>query len=331
MAIQVTIIGLGQIGSSIGMSLGEHKEKFHRIGHDLDLRIARQAEKSGAVDKVAINLPSSVQNSDIVLLCLPIDQVRETLELISPELREDVVVMDTAPVKEVVAAWAGELLPEKRHYVGLTPVINPAYLHELESGLEAAHADLFRKGMIAIVSPPKTPSEAIKLAADLTRLLGAEPLFVDPLEVDGLMASTHIVPQLLSAALLNATIDQPGWREARKVAGRAYAEVTSPSSQLSEPKTLSRSALLNRENVLRSMDAVIAALQSLRGDLESEDEQALLLRLDRARDGRDLWWKQRQAADWAGEEIPRSESPSGSDIFSRMVGLGRRKKPKDKN
>ena len=76
-----------------------------------------------------------------------------------------------------------------------------------------------KKGLIGIVSPPQTDSGAIKLAADLTRLVGADPLFADPVEVDGLMSATHLLPQLLAAALLNATIDQPGWREAQKLAG----------------------------------------------------------------------------------------------------------------
>jgi prephenate dehydrogenase len=234
-------------------------------------------------------------------------------------------------VKEVVAAWASELLPEKRHYVGLTPVINPEYLHGVDTGIEAAHADLFRNGMVAIVAPPRTASEAIKLAADLTRLLGAGPLFVDPLEIDSFMATTHTLPQLMAVALLNATIDQPGWREARKVAGRAYAEVTAPGVQFSEPKTLGRSAILNRENVLRAVDGVIAALQTVRTDIENEDSESLESRLERAQRGRERWWTQRQAADWASEEMTGTDvgSLTRSDMVGRLFGYRRRKKPGD--
>lgn len=329
--INITIVGLGQIGASIGLALAEHSEMFNRVGHDLELGIARRAKKMGAVDRVAINLPSSVRKADIVLLCLPMDQIRETIELIAEDLREDAVVMDTGPVKEVVSAWAGEFFPEKRHYVGLTPVINPAYLHGLDSGIEAAHSDLFRDGLIAIVAPARAPSEAIKLAADLTRLLGANPFFADPMEIDSLMAATHTIPQLLSAALLNATIDRPGWREARKIAGRAYAEVTSPSAYFSEPKSLGKSSLFNRENVIRMVDGVIAELQTLRSDIEDEDDSSLETRLVRARNGRELWWRQRQAADWATEEMSAamSTAPTGSEVFGRLLGIRRKKKPED--
>ncbi|HSF83341.1 MAG TPA: prephenate dehydrogenase [Anaerolineales bacterium] len=330
MAIQITIVGLGQIGGSIGLALAQHGEMFERVGHDRDMGIARKAQKMNAVDRVSLNLPAAVEKADIVVLSLPMDQIQETLSLIVPDLKEDVVLLDTAPIKEVVAAWVGELLPEKRHYVGLTPVINPAYLHGVDSGLDAARADLFHKGMLTIVAPPRTASEAIKLSADLARLLGAEPFFADPSEIDGLMAATHTLPELISAALLNTTIDQPGWREARKVAGRVYAEMTSPSMHMSDPKALSRTALLNRDNVVRRIDGLVAALQAIRNDIESEDGASLEARLERARLGRSLWWQQRQAANWAAEETSNAldEAPTGSEIFGRLLGIGRKRKPK---
>lgn len=329
MTIQVTIIGLGQIGTSIGLALAPHKELLHRVGHDRNLEIARRAEKVGALDRVSINLPASVREADLVILSLPMDQIRETMEGIALDLKEGAVVMDTGPVKEVVAAWAGELLPSGRFYIGLTPVLNPAYLHSPESGLEAARPDLFQDGLLAIVAPSRSSSEAIKLAADLTRLLGSTPLFADPVEIDSLMAATHLLPQLLAAGLLNATVDQPGWREGRKVAGRAYAESTGPIVHLNEAHTLRTSVMLNRENVLRVLDGTIAALQALRADIHAQDGEGLEKRLELARQARERWWQQRQAADWASAEAtPALEPPSSSDVFSRLLGLNR--KPKSK-
>jgi prephenate dehydrogenase len=142
------------------------------------------------------------------------------------------------------------------------------------------------------------------------------------------MAATHTLPQLMAAALLNATIDQPGWREGRKVAGRAYAEVTSPIAYFSQPKTLGKSATLNRESVIRMVDGVIATLQTLRNDIDTDDCESLEARLERARKGRELWWRQRQAADWAAEEMPASATPTGgSEFFGRLFGMRSRKKP----
>ncbi len=326
MTVQITIVGLGQIGTSVGLALAEHKDLVYRVGHDRDVGITKRAERVGALDKVMINLPSAVREADLVLLSLPMDQIRETIAIIAPDMKEGAVIMDTGPVKEVVASWAEEFLPEGSYYVGLTPVLNPTYLHGIDSGVDAAHPDLFRGGLMAIVSPHHTPSEAIKLAADLTRLLGADPLFADPLEMDGLMAVTHTLPQLMAAALLNATVDQPGWNEGRKVAGRSYAESTRSITHPTSSETLSAAALLNHENVLRVIDSLIASLQSIRNDIDSNNAEALEERLRRAREGWEKWWKQRQSANWIGEEIPAVEMPKTSDWFGRLLGMGGRTK-----
>jgi prephenate dehydrogenase len=185
---------------------------------------------------------------------------------------------------------------------------------------------LFRDGLIGIVSPPGVPSEAIKLAADLTRLLGATPLFADPLEMDGLVAATHIMPQLIAAGLLNATIDQPGWQEGRKIAGRSYADVSAPVMYPTEPKTLTSAAMLNRENVMRVLDSAVASINAIRNDLLNEEAELLEERLNRARQGRQRWLQGRLVADWASEESPHVEAPTASEMFGRFIGRGRKKK-----
>jgi len=332
MAIQLTIVGLGQIGASIGLALIEKKDLIFRVGHDKDLGIARRAEKLSAIDRVEINLPRSVEQADIVVLSLPMDQVQETLRIIAPDLKHGGVVIDTSPLKEPVAAWAKEYLPEGRHYVGLTPAINPAYFDSTGTGLDIARADLFVNGIIAIVAPPGSDSGAIKLTADLTQLLGAKVMFFDGVEIDSLMAATHQLPQLLSAALLDSTVTQPGWHEARKVAGRAYAQATEPIRSMGTPSELQSSLLLNKANTLRVIDNLIATLEHIRTDIEQEDAESVTEKLEQAQKRRSLWLKQRTDANWAAEEIEMpTQMPTGSEVFGRLVGLGRKRKPKPKS
>ena len=329
MTVQITIVGLGQIGTSVGLALADHQDTLYRVGHDREISIAKHAQKLGALDKTKINLPSAVKDADLVLLSLPMDQIHETLSVIAQDLKPGAVVMDTSPVKQALADWAQELLPEERYYVGLTPVLNPEYLHGIGSGMEAAHKDLFRDGLMAIVAPSGMPSEALKLAADLTRLLGAEILFADLLEIDGLMAATHTLPQLMAAALLNATVDQPGWWEGRKVAGRSYAEVASTIHHSPSAESLSATALLNRENVVRVIDGVIGSLQTIRNEIEKDESEILAKRLARARRGYDEWWRQRLTSDWVGEGPQEYDASNESDYFGRLLGIRKRKKEEE--
>ena len=328
MTIQLTIIGLGQIGTSIGLALAKHKDLVTRVGHDKKIAFAQQAEKMDAIDRVDSNLPNSVRNANLVLLCLPIDQVPETMRLIAQDLLEGAVVMDTSPLKVVVADWAKELLPAGRHYVGLTPVINPAYLNDASTGQQAAHPDLFEKGLIAITSPPRTDSDAIKLAADLTRLLGSTPLFADLAEIDGLMTSTMILPQILAAALLNATVDQPGWREGRKVAGRAYTDASGPVLNLDGSQSLKTSIISNRENVLRVLDSALAELQFFRSIIFEQDDSVLEEYLERAYRSARKWWQERLAGDWENEQSVPVEKHG---FISHLIGSNPRPRQKPKS
>jgi prephenate dehydrogenase len=324
MTLQMTIVGLGQIGASAGLALAEHKNMLHRVGHDKNPGVAKQAQKMDAVDDVKFNLPAAVRDSKIVLLSLPVHEIRATLEVIAQDLPSGAVVLDTAPVKEAMSKWAQELLPEGCHYVGLVPAINPQYLHRNEFGFESAEADLFKDSLITLNALPGTPAEAVQLASDLIHLLGATPIYGDLFESDGLMTSTHLVPQLMAVALLNSVLDQPGWNDARKLAGRPFAALTSAVAYQDEFEALTEAVLLNQNNVTRVLDVVIGALSNLRQDIADGNREAVSDRIEGALVGRERWLAERLSADWSeGSRPDLSELPS---VWERMFGSVKRRK-----
>lgn len=326
MPVQITIIGLGQLGASVGLALGSRGNDIHRVGHDINPEIAKKAQKIGAVDDVKHNLPAAVRGANIVLLSLPVDEIRATLEVIAPDLPAGAVVMDTAPMQCAVAEWAQELLPEGRYYVGLVPAINPIYLHRIDLGLDAAQEDLFDDGVVVVGTLPGVPGEAVKLATDLINTLGAMPFFADMAETDGLMASTHIVPQLVAAALLNALVDQPGWVEARKLAGRPFAALTSALAYQDEVHSLGEGALLNSENVARVLNVVIGSLQGLRDDIANGNREEVSERLELALDGRRRWLGERLQGEWSNE-MGNPELDKFPSFMERLFGSRKRSKP----
>jgi prephenate dehydrogenase len=330
MSIQLTIIGLGQIGTSVGLALAGKKDLILRMGHDKESGNAKRAEKMGALDKTHYNLPASVRDADIVLLSIPFDGIRETLEFIRDDLKEGAVVMDTAPVKGPVFEWAKQYIPEGRFYVGLIPALNPAYIHEMKAGIDAARADLFQKGLFGIVTPPGTPGEAVKLAADFSRLVGAEPMFTERVEVDSLMASLHLLPQLMSAALIGMTVDQPGWLEARKLAGKAYAAATGALFYQDTSAGLRDAVLADRENTLRVLDTLTVSLNTIREEIAAQDTAQLGTRLDKAIDGRARWWGLRDKGNWYETELGTSGDTPSAGEYMRKMFLGKFGTPPEK-
>ena len=150
----------------------------------------------------------------------------------------------------------------------------------------------------------------------------------DPIESDGLMSTTHLLPQLVAASLLNATIDQPGWQDARKVAGRAYATVTAGLAYQDEIDSLRLSALHNRVGVVQALDVTIAALRGLRDDIENGNDDGIALRLESALQGRKRWLSERMSAEWA--KPPQTEARDFPSLSERLLGGMFFKKPREK-
>ena len=328
MTIKITIIGLGQVGGSIGLALAQYKNNIFVLGHDKEMAVERAAQKKGAVEKTEHNLPRAVQDAKMIILALPVHQVRETLEFIAPDLMDGAIVVDTSPIKSEVAKWVKEILPAGCFYVGLIPTIGSEFLHDRETGLDSARADLFSKSIFMLDAPVGATSETVQLVMDLVRLLGATALLTDIIESDGVMASVHLLPQLVSAALLNATVDQPGWQEGRKLAGRAYVAATSGFAVQDDPDALRMLSLHNRENVIRSLDVMIASLRALRDDIEKGDDDAVKARLQAAHESREAWLNERTLANWDGMRNESEKPASLSErLFSGLLG-GRSKNRK---
>jgi len=335
MTVKITIIGLGQIGASMGLALAGHKDQVSTLGHDLSPETARKAQKLGAVESLSYNLPAAVENADVIVLAIPYDAILDTLKIIAQDMHEEAVVMDTAPIKSVIVGWAKEFLPPRRHYVGLTPALNPAFLEDATQGLNAARADLFNKGAIAISAAHGTAEGALKLATDFVTLLGALPFFADPEEVDGVMAAAHLLPGLSALALAEAITSQPGWSDIRKLAGKPYSSATRPLEG-EQPAALAGALLQNQSNTLRMLDAYIAALTSLRSGIAINNWEELETRLELARRGRAQWQLDRARGDWLAVEIGAQEMPKMGDLLKQQVGgldklFGRRNKKTDRD
>ncbi len=325
MSKQITFLGLGQIGTSIGLGLSNLGEEFHRVGYDQNSGLANIAKKKSAIDEAEMRMIVSVADADIVVLSMAFDKIEQTLQIIAGNLKENVILLDTSPVRKVSMEWAKEYLPENCNYIGFTPMISSAFLEKLEGGFEAASGDLFKGGSFAITPSKSTSSEAVNLAVNLAEILKATVLFADIVEIDGLMASVHIMPQLISAALINSNIHRESWKEGRKFAGRPFAVGSSLIENQDSPAALAKAAVVNKESTVRVVDDFIRELQSLRDEISEGSAQAVEEKLDNARSGRIKWMGERTSADWSGEKFPKMDLKGSKRNWTGSL-FGRRKK-----
>jgi prephenate dehydrogenase len=327
MTIQITVIGLNPVGISCGLALQNHEKDLLRIGSDVDLGLEQKALKLKAFDRCIHNLGNAVENADIILLNQPVDELHSLLEAIADQLKAGAVILSTAPLHVQVLAWAQTLLPAERYLLTFTPSGNPAYADLANSAAEP-RADLFAKGSVVIGAGPEAHPDAVRLAADLAGMLSAKPMYFDPYEADGVLAFAHLLPYLNAAVIARATAGQAGWKESRKLAGRAFLLATEPLAAPVENKELGTYALLNGQNALRTLDATLFELSALRELIASQDEEGLRAYLETATDLREAWIKARETGQW--DKVDTPPMPSMGDQLTKMFWFSKPGKEQNK-
>lgn len=191
----VAIIGLGLMGSSLGLALGRRCRG--RIGSDLDSAVAARSLELGAVDSVDDAL-SIAAGADIVVLCTPIGEIVASAGSIVSVMRDDAVLTDLGSTKAVICEALDELPVAS---IGGHPMCG----REL-SGPDAATSNLFHGATWAICNTEATTHHARELLIELIECVGARPLEVDRDLHDRSVAVASHLPYVMAQALV-ATLD----------------------------------------------------------------------------------------------------------------------------
>lgn len=315
---RIAIIGIDLISASVAYALQEHEETMEVVGYDSDPAVADLAKVRGAIDDVHRKPGPTCRGAELVIVAKPLAEIENTFAAISPHLEHGAIVTDTAPLKAPVLRWAENLLPERVSFVGGHLIPNPAVIGlRALKGLDDADADLLNKALYCFTTSPNTSGTAIDVCSWLAYAIGADPFFIDVNEHDGLLAGVEGLPDLLTVALLRATVDTPGWEEMRKFAGRRFATATEAVDNV---KARHPSLFLNRENILRRLDGLIEELTHLRRMLAQGDEEALETTLAEAVDGRSRWMRERRKGMWTeGDAFNTRDVPSAAKQLGRMI------------
>ncbi len=322
--ISVAIIGLGRLGSSVGLALKRYnsrsdaKHDFEVIGVEDRAAVAKDAEKIGAVSKSVRNLYDGVRNRDIVVLALPYAEVRRTYQAIGQDIRAGGVVLDMSPVKMPSLGWAKEFLSKEVHMVGVTPIINPKYLFNGLDEANDAHEDFFDNGNMMLMPSPSCIREAVELASDFSALLGGKPHFMDPAEHDSLFAATSSLPAVLGVIAFYNLARNPGWDDIQRLTNPDFGRLTHHLYD-THPDDLRDIWLHNQESLLRYTDGMIESLQSFRDVLAAKDRSALEALLVESADGYSGWINRRHNNKWDDRSNP-SAPGAGETIMSSLMG-----------
>lgn len=286
--MRITIIGMGLIGTSLGMALRSADEKESPLGqiqvtgYDKNSRATADARGRLAIDRVAPTLPDAIREAQLVVVAVPVQSVRDVFAEIAPLLPHGAVVTDVASTKRQVMAWARELLPRTVEFVGGHPMAGKE-----QAGARAADPELFRGAIYCLTPAPEARREAVDVVAAMVQQIGAKVYFIDPDEHDAYVGGVSHLPFLLSIALVEMTSRSPGWKEMAPLAATGFRDISRLAS--GDPEMHRDICMTNRAALTRWIDDTVAFLLEVREQLEAGDGQRLLELFAHAREVREQW------------------------------------------
>jgi len=277
---QITIIGTGLIGGSLGLALRKKKFAGRIVGCDRQGTLER-ARMRGAIDDGTANPGDAVRGSQVVVLATPVLAIVDLIERLGPVLPAKALLTDVGSTKAAIVERAVTVFGRnagKRFLAG-----HPMAGKEL-SGVDYADADLFQNAVWFLTPLPGQSLHEGLLAeyAGWIDHIGARIAMLPAEEHDRLCAWISHVPQMISTALAAALVEEFGAEAPLLPAGgRALQEMTRISAS---PYSMWRDvAISNKKNLEDALWKVEQRMAHIRENLATrqlaeEFEQAHQLR-----------------------------------------------------
>ena len=302
-ARRANVIGLGLIGGSI--ALGLRQQGWHVSGDDSDDRIVEEAFGLGAIDASGIDPEAEITFVAVPVLSIA-DQVKRALT------ETGGAVTDVGSVKGALCRTIDD-----RRFIGGHPMAGS----ELD-GLDGAQADLFG-GAVWVLTPVRDADDAtFALVATVIASLGAEVVAIGPERHDHLVAVVSHVPHLTAATLMGLASERAEEHAALlRLAAGGFRDMTRVAS--GRPGIWLDICAENRTAIIGALDELIDGLGQVRRIIDTDDRDALLARLQQARQARtNLPTRVVHPEDLAEVRIPIPDRPgAAAEVFTLAAEL----------
>lgn len=267
---QVTIVGLGLIGGSLGMALKRHRAAGCVVGVSRRRATLAQAKRRGAIDCGTTDLAAGVREADLVVLAAPVGSIVALGRRAARAMRPGSVLTDVGSTKVEIVRALERGLPRGIAFIGGHPIAGSE-----RQGIRAADAHLF-DGSLSILTPTRrTPRAATAVAHALWTPVVDRVITMSPEAHDRALAATSHLPHLLAFCLADAVPAR-----ALPRTPRSLAEMTRIAG--SDPDLWDDILLTNRGALLASIAAFDRSWSALKAALTRRDRTRLMALLTRA-------------------------------------------------
>jgi prephenate dehydrogenase len=297
---QITIVGTGLIGGSLGLALKKYHFAGRIVGCDR-AAVLERARNKGAIDSGHTDPFDAVRGSQVIVLAAPVGAILDLIGQIGPVLPPKSLLTDVGSTKTEALARAARVFGKNtgRRFLGGHPMAGKE-----QSGVDYADADLFQ-GAPWFLTPMPGQNIYDGLSGEFlewVEKIGARLGSLDAKEHDELCAWISHLPQMLSTALAAVLVDEYGEdAPLLEAGGRALREMTRISAS---PYSMWRDiAITNKKNLAEALSKLEQRLAHIRENLDTRE---LAVEFERAHHLRKISPPQRS------RDNRKSRPPNGS-------------------
>ena len=262
---QLTIVGVGLIGGSIGLAVKSRGIARRVVGVGRDEPTLARAAASGVIDSSTTDLAAGVRAADLVVVCTPVDRVADDVLAAAAAAPPRAVLTDVGSTKgNIVRALAGRLPAGCAPFVGSHPLAGSE-----KKGAAHARADLFEDRLVVVTPHLPADLEAASVVDLFWQALGARVVRMSPDEHDEALATTSHLPHAIASGLAGIT---PGIWLGLTAGG--FRDVTRIAS--ADPDLWAAIFLANRDATLAALDRLAGRMTEFRGLLAANDRDGVV-------------------------------------------------------
>ena len=275
---QITIVGMGHIGSSLARGISQQGlcEKLIAVDSDEDVRKA--VDTLGLVDEITESAAQGVQNSDLVILCIPTGAIGKLVEVIGPFLKQGAILSDVSSVKSSVIKAVQPFLPDSVTFVPAHPIAGTEH-----SGPESGFSELFHDRWCIITPTPETPVKSVESVTKFWESCGARIEIMEPEHHDLVFGITSHLPHLIAYTIVGTAteLEDDIQSEVIKFAASGFRGFTRIAA--SDPVMWRDIFLNNREAVLEALQRFSEDLAAMQKAIRRGDSDFLFDKLSKTR------------------------------------------------
>ncbi len=261
----ITIIGLGLLGGSMGLAL-KKRLNLTIYGIDTNPEHISIALKKGLIDKEGSF--SEIHQSDVVILAVPVNLIPNMSLKVLDLVSENTLVFDVGSTKYNLCQRI-ETHPKRGNFVAAHPIAGTEF-----SGPEAAFDSLFENKKNIICDASYTDTNILEKALTLFKIIGMQTDYMDSKAHDKHIAYvshlSHISSFMLGKTVMQIEKDE---QSIYNMAGSGFESTVRLAK--SSPETWTPIFIENKTNIIKSLEEYIINLQDFKQLLNKNETKAV--------------------------------------------------------